>query len=133
MQTNKMTSYNDIYYNDTYNRGDIYLADLSPIIGSEQGGIRPVLVIQNNIGNHHSPTTIIAAITTSFSKAKIPTHIELKANKTGIEKDSVIMLEQIRTIDKKRLTKKVARLNSWTMRQIDHALRISVGLVKWKV
>jgi len=109
-------------------RGTVYYADLSPVIGSEQGGTRPVLVIQNNIGNLHSPTVIVAAITTSFPKARMLTHIELKASEVGLEKDSVIMLEQIRTIDKKRLRKKVACLNSYTMRQVDYALRISVGL-----
>jgi len=109
-------------------RGAIYYADLSPVIGSEQGGTRPVLVIQNDIGNFHSPTVIIAAITTRFTKAKIPTHIELKSGKAGLERDSVIMLEQIRTIDKKRLTDKITRLNAWTMREVDQALRTSVGL-----
>jgi len=112
----------------TYNRGDIYYADLSPVVGSEQGGTRPVLVIQNDIGNFHSPTVIIAAITTRFTKAKIPTHIELKSGKAGLERDSVIMLEQIRTIDKKRLTEKVSQLNSWTMKQVDLALCVSLAV-----
>jgi len=110
-------------------RGAIYYADLSPVIGSEQGGIRPVVVIQNNIGNYYSPTVIIAAITTQITRTKIPTHVEIKAELSGLKKDSIIMLEQIRTIDKKRLTEKVSQLDSWKMRQIDHALRVSTGLL----
>jgi len=114
----------------TYSRGEIYYADLSPVVGSEQGGIRPVLVIQNDIGNHYSPTVIIAAITAQITKAKIPTHVEIKASPAGLEKDSVILLEQIRTIDKKRLTDRITKLNAGMMRKIDEALRISVGLFK---
>jgi mRNA interferase MazF len=103
-------------------RGDIYFADLSPVIGSEQGGIRPVLVIQNNLGNHFSPTIIIAAITAKMAKPKLPTHIGIKSNGTGIERDSVILLEQIRTIDKSRLKDRCL------MAEVDAALRISIGI-----
>ena len=109
-------------------RGDIYFADLSPVIGSEQGGIRPVLVIQNNLGNHFSPTIIIAAITAKMAKPKLPTHIGIKSNGTGIERDSVILLEQIRTIDKSRLKEKVCHLDRCLMAEVDAALRISVGI-----
>ncbi|MGM0213958.1 type II toxin-antitoxin system PemK/MazF family toxin [Enterococcus sp. AZ109] len=109
-------------------RGDIYFADLSPVIGSEQGGIRPVLVIQNNLGNHFSPTIIVAAITAKMAKPKLPTHIGIHANKTGIERDSVILLEQIRTIDKSRLKEKVCHLDKGMMRSVDEALRVSVGI-----
>ncbi len=109
-------------------RGDIYFADLSPVIGSEQGGIRPVLVIQNNLGNHFSPTIIIAAITAKMAKPKLPTHIVIKSNGTGIERDSVILLEQIRTIDKTRLKEKVCHLDDCLMAEVDAALRISVGI-----
>ena len=97
-------------------RGDIYYADLSPVIGSEQGGIRPVLIIQNDVGNKYSPTVIAAAITSQINKAKMPTHIELSASKYGLYKDSVILLEQIRTIDKKRLREKVAHLDKKLMK-----------------
>ena len=109
-------------------RGDIYYADLSPVIGSEQGGIRPVLIIQNDVGNKYSPTVIAAAITSQINKAKMPTHIELSASDYGLYKDSVILLEQIRTIDKKRLREKVAHLDKKLMKTVDDALSISFGL-----
>ena len=109
-------------------RGDLYYADLSPVVGSEQGGVRPVLVIQNNIGNKYSPTIIIAAITSQINKAKLPTHIEISANEYGLNKDSVILLEQIRTIDKKRLREKIGCLDKNMMLKIDNSLQISLGL-----
>ena len=109
-------------------RGDIYYADLSPVVGSEQGGIRPVLVIQNDIGNKYSPTVIAAAITSQINKAKMPTHIELAAKDYGLNKDSVILLEQIRTIDKKRLREKIGRLDEAFMERVNDALLISFGL-----
>ena len=109
-------------------RGDLYYADLSPVIGSEQGGVRPVLVIQNDVGNKYSPTIIISAITSQINKAKLPTHIEIKAQDYGLPKDSVVLLEQIRTIDKKRLREKIGRFDDNMMRSIDEALRISIGL-----
>lgn len=109
-------------------RGDIYYADLSPVIGSEQGGIRPVLIIQNDTGNRHSPTVICAAITSKMNKAKLPTHVEIDAEKYGIVKDSVILLEQIRTIDKSRLKEKVCHLDQDILKRIDRALLISFAL-----
>lgn len=109
-------------------RGDIYYADLSPVVGSEQGGTRPVLVLQNDIGNQYSPTTIVAAITSQIEKAKLPTHIEMQAGKVGLEKDSVILLEQLRTIDKSRLLEKVSSLDSELMARVDEAVEISLGL-----
>ena len=109
-------------------RGDIYYADLSPVIGSEQGGIRPVLIIQNDVGNKYSPTVIAAAITSQINKAKMPTHIELSASDYGLYKDSVILLEQIRTIDKKRLREKVAHLDKKLMNTVDEALSVSFGI-----
>lgn len=109
-------------------RGDIYYADLSPVVGSEQGGIRPVLIIQNDIGNKYSPTVIAAAITSQINKAKMPTHIELTAKDYGLSKDSVILLEQIRTIDKKRLHEKICHLDSRLMQKVNDALAISFGL-----
>lgn len=109
-------------------RGDVYFADLSPVVGSEQGGTRPVLIIQNNIGNRFSPTVIVAAITAQIQKAKLPTHVEINAEKYGFERDSVILLEQIRTIDKQRLTDKITHLDQPMMDKIDRALEISVGL-----
>ncbi|WP_080145719.1 type II toxin-antitoxin system PemK/MazF family toxin [Marinilactibacillus piezotolerans] len=108
-------------------RGDIFYADLSPVVGSEQGGMRPVLVIQNNVGNKYSPTVIVAAITTKIQKGKMPTHVEVGSDQ-GLEKNSVVLLEQVRTIDKQRLRDKVTHLNSNTMNSIDEALSISVGL-----
>ena len=109
-------------------RGDIYYADLSPVVGSEQGGIRPVLVIQNDIGNKYSPTVIAAAITSQINKAKMPTHIELAAKDYGLNKDSVILLEQIRTIDKRRLREKIGRIDDGLMASVYNALSISFGL-----
>ncbi|SFO75908.1 mRNA interferase MazF [Halolactibacillus alkaliphilus] len=109
-------------------RGDVYFADLSPVVGSEQGGTRPVLIIQNNIGNRFSPTVIVAAITAQIQKAKLPTHVEINAEKYGFERDSVILLEQIRTIDKQRLTDKITHLDQPMMDKINRALEISVGL-----
>lgn len=110
------------------NRGDIFYADLSPVVGSEQGGIRPVLVVQNNVGNKYSPTVIIAAITSQLSKAKLPTHIELARNKYNLPKDSVVLLEQIRTLDKRRLKEKLSKIDEMTMQQIDVAIMISLGI-----
>ncbi len=109
-------------------RGDVYYADLRPVVGSEQGGIRPVLIVQNDVGNKHSPTVICAAITSKMNKAKLPTHIELRADKYDMEKDSVVLLEQLRTIDKKRLKDKVCHLDGEIMRKVDHALMISLEL-----
>jgi len=110
-------------------RGEIYYADLSPVVGSEQGGIRPVLVIQNNIGNKYSPTIIIAAITSQLTKAKLPTHIELNKDKYNLVKDSVVLLEQIRTLDKRRLRDRISKVDDSTMQSIDVALMISLGVV----
>ncbi len=110
-------------------RGDIFYADLSPVIGSEQGGVRPVLVIQNDIGNKYSPTIIIAAITSQINKAKLPTHVEITAPEYGLPKDSVVLLEQIRTIDKKRLREKIGRFDEEMMKEVDEALKISIGLI----
>ena len=109
-------------------RGDVYYADLRPVVGSEQGGIRPVLVIQNDAGNRHSPTVIVAAITSRMNKAKLPTHVEVSAERYGIVKDSVILLEQVRTIDKSRLREKICHLESDIQRKIDRALLISLSL-----
>ncbi len=109
-------------------RGDIFYADLSPVIGSEQGGTRPVLVVQNDVGNKFSPTVIVAAITSQINKAKMPTHIEISANDFGLAKDSVVLLEQIRTIDKRRLKEKIGRLNDELLLQVDEALGISFGI-----
>ncbi len=110
-------------------RGDIYYADLSPVVGSEQGGVRPVLIIQNDIGNKYSPTVIATAITSQINKAKMPTHIELDANEYGLSKDSVVLAEQIRTIDKKRLKEKIGHLDDQLMTKVNEALEISFGLV----
>lgn len=109
-------------------RGDIYYADLRPVVGSEQGGVRPVLVIQNDCGNRHSPTIIIAAITSKMNKAKLPTHIELSSGRYPMMKDSVVLLEQLRTIDKKRLRDRVCHLECEMMRSVDEALRVSLDL-----
>jgi len=109
-------------------RGEIYYADLSPVVGSEQGGIRPVLIVQNDVGNRHSPTVIAAAITSQREKAKLPTHIELNADKCGLAKDSVVLLEQIRTIDKKRLKERMGELGTTDMHKVDNALSVSFGL-----
>ena len=109
-------------------RGDIFYADLRPVIGSEQGGIRPVLIIQNDVGNRHSPTVICAAITSKMNKAKLPTHIELNAAKYDMDKDSVILLEQLRTIDKKRLKDRICHLDGEIMQKVNRALEISLEL-----
>ena len=109
-------------------RGDIYYADLSPVVGSEQGGMRPVLIVQNDTGNKHSPTVIAAAITSQTGKAKLPTHIELNAQSVGLTRDSVILLEQIRTIGKSRLREKMGRLDDSTMNKVDSAIAVSFGL-----
>ncbi|MBQ9979934.1 MAG: type II toxin-antitoxin system PemK/MazF family toxin [Oscillospiraceae bacterium] len=109
-------------------RGDIFYADLSPVVGSEQGGTRPVLIVQNNTGNRHSPTVIAAAITSQINKAKLPTHIELNARNYGLSRDSVILLEQIRTIDKKRLKERMGKLDEELMNRVDSAIAVSFGL-----
>lgn len=109
-------------------RGDIYYADLSPVVGSEQGGIRPVLIVQNDVGNRFSPTVIAAAITSQRGKAKLPTHILLDARKTGLAKDSVVLLEQVRTIDKQRLKERMGTLDLQSMLRVDQALSVSFGL-----
>ena len=110
-------------------RGDIYYADLSPIVGSEQGGVRPVLIVQNDMGNKYSPTVICAPITSQINKAKLPTHIELVTDVCSLVKDSVVLLEQVRTIDKKRLKEKICRLDENVMKRINKALLISMGLI----
>ena len=109
-------------------RGDIYYADLRPVVGSEQGGVRPVLIIQNDVGNKHSPTVICAAKTSQMHKAKLPTHVELKCKEYALAKDSVVLLEQLRTIDKKRLKDKVCHLDNNILLKIDKALEISLEL-----
>ena len=109
-------------------RGDIYYADLSPVIGSEQGGLRPVLIVQNDVGNKHSPTVIAAAITSKMSKAKLPTHIDIPGIEAGLARDSVILLEQVRTIDKKRLKEKMGHLDNATMNNVNNAIQVSFGL-----
>lgn len=109
-------------------RGDIYYADLSPVVGSEQGGIRPVLIVQNNIGNRFSPTVIAAAITSRQSKANLPTHIPLNSGTSGLAKDSVVLLEQVRTIDKRRLKEKMGAIDQSAMNAVDNAISISFGL-----
>lgn len=112
----------------TVRRGDIYYADLSPVVGSEQGGIRPVLIVQNDVGNKYSPTVIAAAITSRTDKSKLPTHIEVFADKYGLARDSVILLEQIRTIDKKRLKEKMGSIDDRSMSAVNNAISISFGL-----
>ena len=109
-------------------RGDIYYADLRPVVGSEQGGIRPVLIVQNDVGNRHSPTIICAAITSKMNKAKLPTHIELSAGKYDMVKDSVILLEQLRTIDKQRLKDKVCHMDDDIMQKVNKGLMVSLEL-----
>ena len=109
-------------------RGDVFYADLSPVVGSEQGGVRPVLIIQNDIGNRYSPTVIIAAVTSQINKAKLPTHIEISGDEYGLNKDSVILAEQVRTIDKKRLKEKIGHLDENLMEKVNEALQISFGL-----
>lgn len=116
--------------NQTIKRGEIYYADLSPVVGSEQGGVRPVLIIQNDIGNKYSPTVIVAAITSQINKAKIPTHIELSSITYNLPKDSVVLLEQLRTIDKKRLQQKISCLDNIKMRDVNKAMLISLGFAQ---
>ena len=112
----------------TVKRGDIYYADLSPVIGSEQGGVRPVLIVQNDVGNKYSPTVIAAAITSKTDKNKMPTHIDVYADSFGLEKNSVILLEQIRTLDKKRLREKMGHLDEAVMNKVNSAISVSFGL-----
>lgn len=112
----------------TVKRGDIYYADLSPVVGSEQGGIRPVLIIQNDIGNRYSPTVIAAAITSQQDKAKLPTHIKVSADNCGLARDSIVLLEQVRTIDKQRLKERMGSLDMGSMDRVDQALSVSFGL-----
>ena len=109
-------------------RGDIYYADLSPVVGSEQGGLRPVLIIQNDIGNRYSPTVIAAAITSRLGKTRLPTHIDIFAERAGLSRDSVILLEQIRTLDKRRLKEKMGHLDDHVMQQVNDAISVSFGL-----
>ena len=109
-------------------RGDIYYADLSPVVGSEQGGLRPVLIVQNDVGNKHSPTVIAAAITSQHEKSKLPTHIDISAECCGLSKDSVVLLEQVRTIDKQRLKERMGAVDSSAMNRVDKALSVSFGL-----
>jgi len=115
---------------DLVQRGDIFYANLNPVVGSEQGGTRPVLILQNDIGNRFSPTTIVAAVTSRIKKGKLPTHVEISAERDNLEKDSVILLEQIRTIDKRRLKQKITHLDDETMIDVDEALIISLGLTQ---
>jgi len=109
-------------------RGDIYYADLSPVIGSEQGGIRPVIIIQNDTGNKYSPTVIVAAITSQINKAKLPTHVEISSEDYGLSKDSVVLLEQIRTLDKKRLRDKIGKMTDRDIALVNSAIKVSFGL-----
>ena len=109
-------------------RGEIYYADLSPVVGSEQGGIRPVLIVQNDVGNKHSPTVIAAAITSKKEKSQLPTHISVSAQSCGLSKDSVVLLEQVRTLDKRRLKERMGELDSSSMAQVNNALQVSFGL-----
>jgi mRNA interferase MazF len=113
-------------------RGDIYYADLSPVVGSEQGGLRPVLIIQNDVGNRYSPTVIAAAITSRLGKARMPTHIDVHADRVGLIKDSVILLEQMRTLDKRRLKEKMGHLDEALMEEVNRAIAVSVGLGDWR-
>ena len=114
--------------NNVIRRGDIYYADLSPVVGSEQGGVRPVLIIQNDLGNRHSPTVIAAAITSQMNKAKLPTHIELLDPRCGLTRDSVVLLEQVRTLDKRRLRERMGHLDEERMQMVDTAIAVSLGL-----
>ena len=113
-------------------RGDIYYADLSPVVGSEQGGLRPVLIIQNDVGNRYSPTVIAAAITSRLGKNRLPTHIDVYADRVGLVKDSVILLEQVRTLDKRRLKEKMGHLDDRLMEEVNRAIAVSVGLGDWQ-
>lgn len=110
-------------------KGDIFFADLSPVIGSEQGGVRPVLIVQNDIGNKYSPTVIVAAVTSQINKAKLPTHVEIGALGHGLNKDSVVLLEQLRTIDKKRLKEKIGKVDEDIIADVNEALTISLGMI----
>lgn len=110
-------------------RGDIYYADLSPVVGSEQGGMRPVLIIQNDVGNRYSPTVIAAAITSRMGKTKLPTHIDVHAERAGLSRDSIVLLEQLRTLDKRRLKEKMGHLDEQMMQEIDNAIAVSLGLL----
>ncbi len=121
-----------ILKNMSVKRGDIYYADLSPVVGSEQGGLRPVLIIQNDVGNRYSPTVIAAAITSRLSKTRLPTHIDVYADRVGLVKDSVILLEQVRTLDKRRLKEKMGHLDEHMMEQVNRAIAVSVGLGDWR-
>lgn len=112
----------------TVHRGEIYYADLSPVVGSEQGGVRPVLIVQNDVGNRFSPTVIAAAITSQLEKARLPTHISLPAKDCGLQKNSIVLLEQIRTLDKRRLKERMGQLDDTSMGKIDTALSVSFGL-----
>ena len=112
----------------TIKRGDIYYADLSPVVGSEQGGVRPVLIIQNDVGNKYSPTVIAAAITSQKEKTKLPTHISVNSGNCGLAKDSIVLLEQVRTIDKQRLKERMGSLDEFSMNMVDKALSVSFGL-----
>jgi len=116
------------FVDTTVKRGEIYYADLSPVVGSEQGGVRPVLIVQNDTGNRHSPTVIAAAITSQMGKAKLPTHIELQAIRYGLPKESVILLEQVRTLDKQRLRQRMGQVDSDVMERVDAAIAVSFGL-----
>ncbi len=109
-------------------RGEIYYADLSPVVGSEQGGMRPVLIVQNDVGNRHSPTVIAAAITSQKDKSKLPTHISINADRCGLAKDSIVLLEQVRTLDKQRLKERMGELDEGAMTKVDNALSVSFGL-----
>ena len=113
-------------------KGDLYFADLSPVVGSEQGGVRPVLVVQNDVGNKYSPTIIVAAVTSQINKAKLPTHVELRASDGGLSKNSVVLLEQLRTIDKRRLKEHIGTLSETQMPTVDLALSVSLGIAETK-
>ena len=113
----------------TVRRGDIFYADLDPVVGSEQGGLRPVLIVQNDVGNRHSPTVIAAAVTSRMGKTRLPTHIDVYADRTGLPRDSIVLLEQLRTLDKRRLREKMGHLEPDVMREIDAALGVSLGLL----
>ena len=119
--------------NNLVRRGEIYYADLSPVVGSEQGGMRPVLIVQNDVGNRYSPTVIAAAITSQQNKARLPTHIEIEARTYGLSKNSVVLLEQIRTLDKKRLRERMGCLDRGTMHKVDDAIAVSFGLQNGEV
>ncbi len=118
----------DNTFHTQIHRGDIYYADLSPVVGSEQGGLRPVLIIQNDVGNKYSPTVIAAAITSKMGKTRLPTHIDIYAERAGLQKDSVILLEQVRTLDKRRLKEKMGHLDDDVMRQVNSAIAVSFGI-----